>query len=67
MFLQGLVNNMKPELRKQIKFIYFKIHNSTLVDEQDAELDTLYTRKRESLADLNQLSTPVHKVNQGSG
>ena len=66
MFLQGLVNDMKPELRKQIKFIYFKIHNSTMMDEQDSGQDIPHTRKRESLADLNELTKPVRKVNQNS-
>lgn len=55
---------MKPELRKQAKFIYFKIHNSTIKDELDSEKDSSRSRQRESVSDLNALSTPVHKTNQ---
>ena len=55
---------MKPELRKKAKFIYFKIHNSTIKDELDSENDKSHPRYRESISDLGALSTPVRKTNQ---
>ena len=55
---------MKPELRKQAKFIYFKIHNSTIKDELDSENDKTGPRHREPISDLGALTTPVRKINQ---
>jgi hypothetical protein len=54
---------MKPELRKQAKFIYFKIHNSTIKDELDSENDKSHSRLRESVSDINALNKPIRKTN----
>ncbi|MEM8844046.1 MAG: hypothetical protein AAGB35_03295 [Pseudomonadota bacterium] len=66
MFLQGFVDIMKPELRKQVKFIYFKIHNSTMLDEQNSSKDNQHSRQRESSPDIDTLSRPVPKAKQQS-
>ena len=55
---------MKPELRKQAKFIYFKIHNSTIKDELDSESNKTQPRNREIISDIDALSTPIRKANQ---